>query len=762
MSMRRKLFVSVMLAGVASPAFAQDASLPATETSSSNPSSPEAAGGLEEIVVTAQRREQRLQDVPVAVTALTAEALANRGITQIADITRAIPSLTITQAQSANNTSINIRGIGTSAFSIGAEPAVAVVVDDVALLQQGQAFSGVTDIARLEVLRGPQGTLFGKSASAGVVNIVSQAPTNSLSAALNTQLTTDRQFRIDGFISGPVADWAQIRVNAVHDGRRGYIRNLTNGKRLSGLESNGGRIRADLTPSSALKITLTGSYSKEESTTARTFRFVGPGAAIFGNNLLAPAIVGLQVGPDAETVRHNQTPRTTSEQTMFAGRIALDLDFATLLSITSYQDWNFGLITDADFTDLPISRGGATSLSGLVSQSKTHAHQFAQEFRLTSNGNGPLTYLLGLYYSNGHVDVSSVRSQPIPNSYLAESDPRSYAAFAQATYNITPTTHFDGGIRFNREEINGEYTDRLATQIASTCGITCVGNDSDEVVTYKVALRQDLSRDVMMYASYATGYKGQLFDLVPGFNPTRAANPILPEKSKAYEVGLKSTFWDRKIQLNLTGFWTDYRNYQAQASTIVDGVPIFALTNAGKLRSRGVEFDVSARPIPELRLDASASYLDAKFSEFRGAPCYINQTSAQGCVGGVQDLTGATLSNAPKFKYTLSARYEAELGPVPYKGFIQADWAHQSGVNFDVSRFPLAYQGSYGVFNGSVGLEKEGPVSYRLSLFVNNLFDQAYAGQIFAAQGLSAGMASQQVLPRDARRYFGLRAGIRY
>ena len=732
--------------------------------------------GIADIVVTAQKREQRLQDVPVAVTALTAETLINRGIAQVSDVTRAVPSLTVSENTSAQSASINIRGIGTSAFSTGVEPAVLVIVDDVALLQQAQAFTGLTDIARIEVLRGPQGTLFGKAASAGVINIVSQAPTRDLSAAFGAQATTDDEVRVDGSVSGHVTDWLGVRANAFYGDRKGYIRNLTTGHRLGGQTSLGARLRVDLTPVQSLSIALTASYSRDETNAANSFRFVDPAARLFPGGpvpgvLVAPSLVGIKVGTGNVRVRQDVEPRFESHQAMYVGRATLDLGFANLISVSSYQNWAFQTTADADQTDIPVVGGRP---GGIYQISSFDARQFTQELRLVSSGPGPFSYIFGLYYANGRTDRAFTRFALGPgfSNWDSEAGTKSYAAFTQLTYDITPSTHIDAGLRLNREKIDVRFTNLpLTGATAANCGVTCTGNASDDQVTYKVALRQDITDDVMVYASYATGYKGQGYDVASGFTPAKAADPVNPEHSKAYELGLKSSLLGRRLQFNLAGFWTDYRDFQSQAASIdAAGNLIFNLTNVGRRRSKGVEAEISARPIRDLRIDASAAYLDAKIRSYPGATCYPGQTAAQGCVDInpgtavtlAQDLAGSRLANAPKFKYTISGTWDVKLPGMPFDGFLQADWSHQSKVRYDLLGNPRTIQPGYGLFNASIGVQGAEERGYRISLFVNNLFDKAYAGLIGNAQGENAGLATTQLVPRNARRYFGVRARFRY
>lgn len=739
---------------------------------------PPPSEGFDEIVITAQKREQRLQDVPVAVTAVTAETLDQRGIDQVADLTRVAPALTITQSQNPQSSTINLRGIGTFAFGIGIEPAVSVVVDDVALLQQAQAFTGLTDIARIEVLRGPQGTLFGKNASAGVINIVSQAPTENLTASFGTSYTTDDQFRMDGSVSGQAFEGVRARANVFYDKKQGYIHNLTTGNDLGASEAIGARVRFDIAPAPGVDLSLSALYSRDESSPTRTWRQVDPATRIFPagaanpGSLVLPALTGVPIGPGNFVAKQNLEPRNVSEQAMYVGRASIDLGFADLISVSSYQDWNFrSEFDDADYTDLPVV---AFRADGIEQGGTTHSRQFTQELRLASPGGQTFDYIAGVYYSDGKSDRDFERKAlgPGASKWTGGYTTTTYAAFAQGTLNISDTTHVDGGLRWNREKITANFTNLIvpATPPANnaTCLATCLGEARDDEVTYKLALRQDLTSATMVYASYATGYKGQGFDLGSGATPDRIATPVRPEYSKAYEVGLKGAFFNRRVLLNLTGFWTDYKDFQAQSARVLPGgVLDFRLNNVGKLRSRGVEAELSVMPTAGLRLDAVASYTDAKISEFANANCYTGQPLGTGqCVGassstGVQDLSGSRLANAPEFKYTLAASYERPISGSGTRAFIQGDWTHQSSVNYDLLGNPNNRQSAFGIFNGSLGIAGDRD-TYRLTFFVNNLFDQEYASSIFVAQGDSNGLAYQQVLPRAAKRYFGVRLRLRY
>lgn len=731
----------------------------------------QADDGLEEIVVTAQKREQNLQNVPVAVTAITADTLVNRNVSTISDIPRLAPSLTITQGNVPTNSSINLRGIGTVAFSTGIEPSVAVIVDDVPLLQQAQAFSGLSDIARIEVLRGPQGTLFGKNASAGALNIVSQGPSAQWTGAITGTATTDDEYRVDASLSGPLGDAIGFRLNGFYGDRDGFIRNLHDGRRFNNDKSYGLRGRVAIDPAPGLTLDLIAAHSVSESDgTARTFRFVPAGAAVFGTPL-GPTVAGITPGADNFVTNIDGPLFNKSKQTTLSGRVTIDLGAANLISVTSYQDWRFRFIEDFDYIV-----GTVLGLpDGITAQSGFHARQFTQELRLSSKDSDPFSYTLGAFYSDGKTDRMFDRgpSGPVVARWDSTSGTRSYAAFGQASYAIADRTHIDGGLRLNHEDIRVSFLNSVPTATPpannATCLAVCAGTAGDTVVTGKIALRQDVADRVMAYGSFATGYKGQGFDVSTGFNPRRAAVPVRPETSNAYELGMKSRLFDNRVQLNVALFYTRFKDFQAQSGQLLpDGTILVFLNNVGKVRTRGVEVEFSAKPFEALRLDGAFSYTDAKILEYKNAPCFTGQTAAQGCLdidgpgpgtATGQDLAGARMANSPRVKFNVGATYDVELPSLPFNAFLQADVSYQSGVNFDLNRNPLLKQDAYAIVNASLGFDEKDGDGFRLTLFVNNIFNVHYASALGVASGGTADLIAQ-TYSRGARRYGGAR--LRY
>ncbi|MCW2363009.1 MULTISPECIES: TonB-dependent receptor [Sphingobium] len=729
---------------VATPGFAQSAA-------------PEAGAGSEPeaIIVTAQKREQDILEVPAAVSVINSAVLNTAQVTQFSDITRVSPSLTVNEQGNSASSSVSIRGIGTFSFSTSTEPAVSIVVDGVALLQQGQAFGGgLNDIAQVEVLRGPQDSLFGKNASAGVVNITTKNPTRDLSGYVEGVLTNDDETRVSAMLSGPIGQNAGFRLNGFYSDREGYINNLTNGHRLNGAESYGfgGKFTYG---AGNLDLTLSGNYSNTKSNgNAPTYYYVTPGAT---QNGAAIDLRGIRPGVGNDNVRFDGDPRADSFQYLLSAKADLDLGFATLTSVSAYQRWKLESGQDLDFSAAPtLYQGGPYD-----------ATMFSQELRLTSRGASPFEYMVGLFYADGNTDRRFIRSAPSFLSFLRQdwdstASTESYAAFGQLGYNFTPTTKLTLGGRVNRETVGVFFRDnRLATPVVYE------DQRSDTAVTGKASLQQFVSDEVMVYAAIAKGYKGQAYDISSGFNQSRIDNLVKPEHSVSYEVGMKGRFWGNRGSFAITGFWTDYDDFQAQSAEFIAGAPQFILKNVGKLRTKGIEFEGSIRATPNLNLYGSAAYVDAKIREFPGASCYPGQTVAQGCVAipgtttFVQDLAGVGLANSPDFKFNVGGVYEAPIQGTEINAYMSANYAWQDDVNFSLDRNPLTKFDAYGIANASIGLRSTGAVNWDLSFFVNNLFNKAYLTSItdYTGNGYSAPTLIQQV-PRNYQRYVGVRLRV--
>jgi iron complex outermembrane recepter protein len=791
------LLATTSLFFAATPVFAQDVPV------SADAAAEEDTGGLEEIVVTAQKREENMQDVPVSVTALGAEAIANARIADFADLTRAAPSLTITQQTSSPNNSIILRGIGTFSFSTGVEPSVSVIIDDMPVVQQAQAFDNMSDLRRIEVLKGPQGTLFGKNSSAGVVNIVTNDPGNDFFASASVSAATDADVRVEGIVSLPIGETAGLRLTGFYHDYPGSVQNLTLNSRSNDQENYGVRGKFKL-EAGAATFTLTGAYARttQDGTSTTIRQITGTGTPRVNGSAalpLIPSLIGITPGEDNYNARVDAPGATINTTASVAGKINLDLGFADLISVTAYQDWKFNFQNDVDGTDLNVlSVFSAGALNGGPVQSGPyHSRNITQELRLVSSGSSALKYVAGVFYSDARTDRAFSRG-PAPGAlagllqnWSARNTSKSLGLFAQVDYTLPTNTTISGGVRYNHETISVAFDDLRTTATANTCltgTAACRGTNTDEVVTWKVAISQELAPQVMAFGSVSTGYKGFAYDITSGFNPARITptvgltgnGPVRPETSTSYELGFKSRFFDNRVQLNVIGFYANYRDFQAQSVIQVNNTPQFVLNNVGKLRTKGVEVEFSAKPTEWLRLDAGASYTDAIMTSFVGAQGYEGQTGATWngtasvlsapCITApaataaaprslcqFQDRSGGRLPNSPKFKWNLGATANFPLMGEA-EGTLVLSYQHQSAVNFDLKGNPLLSQAAYGVFNGSFGVEVG---AVKVTAFVNNLFNRHYASNL--SDGFTGGSATNdthviyQFLSRDSQRYGGMK-----
>ncbi|UZK64717.1 TonB-dependent receptor [Sphingomonas sp. M1-B02] len=726
-----------------------------------------------EIIVTAQKREQNVQDVPVAITVVSGDDLASVGGSQLQDLTKLTPSLTITQGGDLNNNVISLRGVGTSAFSVGVEQSVLVIVDGVAGGLPGQGFNDLADIERVEVLRGPQSTLFGKSASAGVISVTTKAPTSRFSGNAEVMLTDDGEQRYSAGISGPITSTLGFRVNGSVGRFDGNIRELQSGNDINGRDTENVRAKLQFEPSSDFDATLIGYYT---NTRTNCCGFVAiertPGVVSSFGTPSTVSLAGITPGRDNFSVRVDPIPDADSES--YGGSLAMNLAVG---SHTLTQIFAMGYYNSQDLSDFDGAYGPALGLATGVFQSGTfEGETLSHELRLTSPSGGALQYVVGTYYARNENRRTFFRPGPVANAnWYGRTVSETFALFGQADWRIAPGTTLIGGLRWNNENIGFQYQ-RFNSNGGNPPFFTS-GKTDDSVITGKVGVQQDLSDDIMAFATYSRGYKGKGYDLTSSFVRPNfpASRPLEAETADSYEVGLRSTFLDRRVTLNVTGFWTDYSNFQSQ--TLEPGLGgAFILANVGSLRTRGVEADMLVRASNWLRLNASVAYVDAKIKSYPNGECYFGQTPAQGCVpnavgGRAQDLSGSRLANSPEWKFNVGADMNIPLGSLPVDLTVNGNYTWQSGTFFALTNDPVSFQDSYGIANLSIGFEEKNDQRYSITFLVRNLFDENYFGTIRNDAGTFSGnpypnpSAVTNIIglrARDSARYLGVRLGVKY
>ncbi|EGX99891.1 TonB-dependent receptor domain protein [Nitrospirillum viridazoti Y2] len=749
----------------------------------SQPPAPQGAAGdaldvIQEIVVTAQKRAENVQDIPVAVTVVSGDALAKAGVSAFADVTKLAPSMTVSAGDQPANSAIVIRGIGTFAYSIGVEPSVLVVIDDVAMGMQAQAFTDLADIDRIEVLRGPQSTLFGKSASAGVVSVTTKAPTDTFTAYGDISFTDDDEQRTNVSISGPLSDTLGFRLTASQHQFGGNVHNLATDDKLDADRSWSLHGKLRWKPTDRFEGELLAHYNKEQSNCCvGTLARVDSGALLFGIPGATPSKVlpGVVPGTDNTNVSQDQAPRSDTLDYGGSLHVTYDFDDMALISITGWNKYRLNDHTDLDGTAqdtlgmlTPYTGAGGqvtpASHGGMIQGGTFDARTFSQEFRLASHDATPFGYLAGIYASDEDL-VRGFYRGPYTRvgaaNWRGEAQYQNYAAFGQTTWTFLPDWTLITGLRINREEGSYSFNDYYKQAFYPLAGAS-TGN-GDTVATGKVGLQYQVTPDIMAFATYSRGYKGLAYDLTSSFNAVVAANqPIRPEMSNNYELGVKSELFDRHLVLNATVYDTEYTDFQVQS--IVPGVTTnFLLTNVGGVRTRGLELDWLARLTPEFSLTGGFAYTDARVTDFPYAQCYNGQAcSLLPAPLNVQNLAGKRLPNAPEEKFNIGASYHLALGGLPVYSDINLNYSWQSKVNFSLTQDPGTVQDAYGIANLSISFVEKDDKRYSLTLFANNLFDQHYAANMGNVRGTWGVFAYTQTIPRDYNRYLGMRLGFNY
>ncbi len=714
--------------------------------------SAEPSDRLEEVIVTATKREQSVQEVPQAVQVLSADQLTSAGIHEFADLTRIAPSMVIKPAEHPVNASVSIRGIGTFAFSIGVEPSVAVQVDDVPVAFQARAFADLSDVQRIEVLRGPQSTLYGKAASAGLINIVTFGPTESFEGNVHVLGTSDSEFVGGLGFSGPIGDTLGYRISAQHTTFDGNVENLFSGENVNGRESTTVNGKLVWNPTDNFTATLGANYIDGDTTVGRPFVRLDPNALLRNNPALPNSVTlpGVVADADNTDISNNFDAGTSYEG--HGGSLKLEIGLPadlTLVSISSYDNFELHDLLDQDDTSAPTP----SNFQDGVFESK----QVTQEIRLLSSNDHPLRYTLGLYYGDTQLDRDFFRGPFYSLArWIASSGSTQEAIFGQADWEFIEGTTLTAGIRHQQEDIDYTFLD------IQNGNAFFDGDATDKFETYRLGLQHQFTDDIMVYLAYATGHKGQTFDLTTGFNLNRQlAGPVLPETSESYEIGARMQFLDHRLTVNTTVFDVHYDDFQAQGIEFLpDGSFNFRLSNVGKVRTRGIEVDSVAAVSEHLNLNASLAYVDAVIEEFPLGQCYPGQTAAQGCTGtpARQDLSGERPPQAPEFKATAGFDYSRPFGSGSLQGVLQGAFVYQSAINYALSVDPQGAQGGYGLTNLSVGV-RDADRGYEVVAYVNNAFDKQYYANYANSNGNFGNLvAINAVLPRDFERYFGIRA----
>lgn len=672
---RSILFAGAALAALpAMPAFAQDAPAEAAPVVDN--------GG--DIVVIARKREERLIDVPVAVTALSSDQLARQQAVDLSGVQGSIPNVNLVQGRgSTSNANIFIRGIGQPDALQTFDPAVGVYVDGVYMSRIQGALFNLFDVDHIEVLRGPQGTLYGKNTIGGAVNVVSRKPdTQDLHASGSFTYGSYDQILVNGYVSAPlVRDKLALSLAGVYDKRDGTVTDPLTGRDYNDRDTIAGRGILRLTPSDTVELILSGDYTRQR--TAPTLGYAT--APLINADLVTGAVTVVKpafpYGPYAYRASTSLAPgqgqRLDHWGVSLTANIELN-DAFSLTSITAYRKLRSDYYIDFDATELEV----ADAFVGV------NQHQFSQELQL-KYASGPLNGVFGLYYMNERVrshqesyddDYLRVLGTPVPfTRYIDDNQStKSYAAFGQLTYAFTDKLSLTGGLRYTKER--KEYFRTTTTNLAGTVSAPFVFpdslpapyNDLDHVDfdawTPSATLSFKPTRDTLLYASASRGFKSggfngrvnSLADVTREEGGVTVVVPYFqPETVWTYEAGAKGNFLGGRVQLSADVFYSDYKDFQARVGGGTTGVTggSFPVVNAGKLRIWGIEAEMTVRPTRDWTIRQSFGYLDAKYLEFddgRRAPAFS-------CNPTGEEIT-CQPAFAPPITYSLASDYAIPLG----------------------------------------------------------------------------------------------------
>ena len=797
----RSLLAFTSIIALSAPAFADTDA----QTNESGQEARSSAGtgdtdAPEEIIVTARRRQETAQDIPVAVSVVGGDQIDNTGSFNVGRLQQLTPTL---QFYSSNprNTSVNIRGIGVP-FGLtndGIEQGVGIYVDDVYYSRVASATFDFLDVSQIEVLRGPQGTLYGKNTTAGAINITTRQPTFDLEGRAEISVGNLGFKQAKAAVGGPLSDTLAGRVAVSGTSRNGTIFNVATNNRINEQDNLGIRGQLLWRPNDNLDVTLSGDFSVQNPECCAQI-YVGTGATQRALNRQYAALAAAQ---NYRVISTNPFDRLTDVDANLNARNELggaalkvkwNTGAGTLTSVTAWRYWDWVPSNDRDFTGLPI-----TTRSENPSQQK----QYTQEFRYAQAGDN-FDFLIGAFAYHQKVRTQGLQVQGLAagrwlltgalasdpsvlNGLTARNDIRldntSAALFGQLSWKPVEGLTIQPGFRVNYDKKDGLYDSVVTNSAGQLVNFTSTdprivaqrgvlapqrfqAKFSDWNFSYDLTLSYEVAPDILAYATYAKSFKSGGVNLngVPNDatgNPILAAGIVSPESVNHYEAGIKAQFWGRKATLNLAAFRTDIGNYQALVTNGQLGVLRGYLANADKVRTQGLEADFSLRPSERFNVYLNGTYVDAKYRSFADAPCPpelsgggtgtpiaapgIPGNSAANC-----DISGQRLPGVPKWAFSYGGEVNAPANIFGKEGqiYVGIDGNYRTG--FSSNPTPSIYTNieGYALTNYRAGFRTDSGLN--VFGFVRNLFDVDYFEQLAVPSGNTGLIVGQ---PGDPRTY---------
>lgn len=704
----------------------------AAHAAQQDPVAAEPVTSVGEVLVTARKRTERLQDVPISVNVTSGEELASQDVRNLEALSGSVPNLHI-QATPGNN-AIYIRGIGSSPGNLAFEQSVGLFVDG-AYAGRGRQFAApFLDVASVEVLRGAQGALFGKNTAAGAINITSNGPTASRQMATTVTGTVDGDngYEVTQIVSGPITDKLLVRLAGKYSDNEGWLENKTTGDHNPGREDLIGRAVIDYLASDTLSFRLKVEGASQDLT-GQPMSSVAPGDAKSFTRATTPGV------PDFDNANS------------FNSVLTINKDFAngvTLTAITAYSAFDYDKQIDSDFTINPLLR--TTFQEGF--------NQVSQEVRLTSPNDGPLAWIVGAYAHRNEIDMhqnSSILMGPFngASDRLFNQTNESYSLYGQATYSFNDQWKLTAGLRQTWE-------DKAADQTRSTSGAVppswvntpLSGQREESQLDPSVQVQYVLDRNTMFYASYAKGSKAGGF---VGGQSTGGQDvfEFEGETSQSFEVGTKLTLLDGRATLNLAAYTSKFEDLQVSGFNAATNA--FITTNAASAKSQGVEAEGAFRIHPSVTLSGSVAYNDAKYDSYPTAPC-VYKNGVAPPANCVEDIGGVRLPRAPKWSGALTLNVDHPLDN-GMRLLADATMRGRSGTYLEENLNPKSYQEGFSKVDLRLGVVAADD-RWTLALIGRNLTNEWTASHSFGTPFL----AGSQTYVVDPGRVISIQLGLRY
>lgn len=640
--------------------------------------------GVGEIVVTAQRRAERVQDVPISITALSDEDLKRAGVSDVSRLEQVTPGFTF--GRSGSDARPSIRGVRTETVNATNDPSIGFYLDGVYQSRAQQALIPLVDIARVEVQRGPQGTLYGRNTFGGNVSVIANAPNDDLAAGGSLRFSSFDTQQYEAYANLPLGESVQLRVAGVRNRSDGYVKSRYNPSiRLFDRNEWFGRATLRWAPSDDLEVLLRAGYwnNRGQGGGAYGYRVTGTlvnpatgrrsinGVPVLYNPTVMDGIadiagvdVGVPVNGDKYVNDWDYTPFERTHEVLTSAQISYTTGGVTLRSITGWQKFRTDRTADLDQSAIVFPAPGVTAgfAGSGYQRNDTNAETFSQEFQIASVDSKPLQWIVGLYGLKDKLDERYSQHYTAPSATAADTraitklDVTSYAGYAQASYYVIPDAlRLTGGIRYTYEEKKFAISNFSYPRAGGVViGGASSGGPTYKKTIWKAGLDYFVTPHNMLYVSASTGFRSGGVNN----NSTNSAIPSAfgPENVMAWEIGSKNRFANGKVQLNISGF--DYRFKDLQITILNQATNLSYIQNAGKAHSRGFDIALDLAPARGLRLSGSATYLQAKFDDYTRPNDFYTATNGD---PRLANFAGNDIPMSPRWKFTGNAYYDLNI-----------------------------------------------------------------------------------------------------